>query len=271
MSQQPIFFEKNKLDIDQGTNVTCTITDATATDTGSSFVDYMRNRNNRSGWGTVGSNDAANTEQLWELSDEVSIDTLILIGHNFGSYTIQYWNGSTYVDFSTAVSVSGNTQDTTFHYFDAVTTTKIKIIITGTIDADTDKVMKQFIATEKIGQLGSGFKIVNPRSGQERRQIRLLSGRSKITRNIGAFSVRLEKNNVVDQGDVLLFERCLNEVSGFLVWLCGGERQQFRVDAMGYRLEDIYLMDMKNEWEPEFDNGGYQRGLNLKIELVEVI
>jgi hypothetical protein len=267
----PIFFEKNKLDLDLGSAVTCTITDGTASNTGQDVVDLMRNRNNRSGWGTVGSNDAANTEMLWELSDQVTIDAILLVKHNFKSYTIQYWNGSSFVDFSTAINVSDNATETTYHVFNDVSTNKIKLIITGTMTVDDDKYLRQFIATERLGQLASGFKIDNPRVSQERRQVKLLSGKSKIVRNLGAYSVRLSKNNVVSENDLGLLETCYELPEGFLVWLCGGDTSQFRTQRIGYRLEDIFLMDFKNDWEPEWDGGFYKHGTNVKLDLVEVV
>jgi len=100
--QAPSFFRKNRIDLDVD-GITITVTDATATDKGDNFVDFVRNRKNSSGWATTGSNDAANTEFLIVSTDEYSLTDIFLFNHNFKAYTIQYWNGSSFVDFSTPI------------------------------------------------------------------------------------------------------------------------------------------------------------------------
>ena len=108
--------------------ISITVTDTTATNNGQSFVDYVRNRKNSSGWVTTGSNDAANTTLVVELGDSKDLDLIALIGHNLKAYTIQYWNGSSYVDFSTAISETANTSYNNYHSFDTVRTNKFRIV-----------------------------------------------------------------------------------------------------------------------------------------------
>ena len=88
MSQGIMIFEKNKIDIDLDTYVTITVTDSVASDNGQTVVDYLRNRNNYSGWGTAGSTDAANT-QLDVVFPETEITDLLLVEHNLKAYTIK--------------------------------------------------------------------------------------------------------------------------------------------------------------------------------------
>jgi len=118
MGNQIKLLRKSAVDRDNS-NITITVTDAVATNTGQSIVDYTRNRNNNSAWVTTGSTDAANTTLEVEMGDFESIDTIILIGHNFKAFTIQYYN-SGYQDFSTPISETTNTDDNTEFTFTGV-------------------------------------------------------------------------------------------------------------------------------------------------------
>jgi hypothetical protein len=119
MGQNPKVFKRSHIDI-ASTNVNLTVTDSVASNTGQSFVDKIRNRNNFSGWGTTGSNDAAGTTLEADFIDQKSIDTIILTGHNFETYTIEKWNGSSYVAFSEAISESSYASNFSAHEFQAL-------------------------------------------------------------------------------------------------------------------------------------------------------
>jgi len=120
MNEGPMFFDKNVIDLDLGTQVAITITDSVATDTGSTVVDYMRDRKNSDGWATTGSTDAANTQIDVNIGDLSEIDSILLVNHNWKAYTIQYKSGVSYVDFSTAISETTNTSSVKFHQFTPV-------------------------------------------------------------------------------------------------------------------------------------------------------
>lgn len=266
----PIFFEKNKIDIDLADTITITVTDAVATDSGQTYTDFLRNRNNVSGWATTGSTDAANTNIVFDFIELVEIDSILLILHNFKAYTLQYWDGAAYQNFSTPIAQTVNTADTTYHTFTAVETTKVKLIITGAMVVNDDKYLRQAIFTKRYGQFATGMRIQKPEHSQARRKIDLLSGKAKITRNLGGFSVKISKDNVISTADLTLVET-LFQVGPHLVWLCGNdESSQFRTIRKGFRLEDIYLMDLKNEYVPEPDKGFYRHGTNIMLDLVEV-
>ena len=270
MSQQIRFFELNKLDITND-NVSITASDSVATNNGEDFADYMRNRVNTSGYVTTGSSDSGNTTLEFNFGDTVEIDTIIIIEHNLKAYTIQYWNGSTYVDFSSAISESTNSDSTTFHTFTKVTTSKIKLICTGTIVADSDKFIRQFIATESIGQL-TGFPVIkSPRIRTGKIINKMLSGKVNITDAVGAFECELNVKNYSIDDDLDIIETLYFNNKGFLMWLCGGDESQFSSQRIGYRLRDIYLMRAVDDYRPEWVKGVYVSGINFTMKLQEVI
>lgn len=270
-AQQIKFFRKNKIDL-SFTDPVLTVTDGTATDDGASYLDQMRDRKNNTGWFTFGSNDAANTQIDVDMVDAKNIDHIILIKHNFAAYTIQYWNGAAYTDFSTAINVSGNTAETTEHTFDSVNTTKIRLIITGTIVANADKKCRQFIVTEKIGAgQFEGWPIVKPTLSLNRRVNFTPSGKAYVVESAQSYQVDLSVLSWKSDTDLTIVEEMFFNNSAFLVWPCGGDESQFSTVRRGYRLEDIFLMKCVNEWKPEYYKGNYFMGIKANIKLVEVI
>lgn len=265
------FFRKNRIDL-SFSQATITITDATATDNGQDFVNFLRNRDNTSGWATTGSNDAANTQVDVDLVvGRKDINSIILVGHNFSDYTIQYYNANTssWTDFSTPINVSGNTTDTTFHNFDTVSTDQIRLIITGTMTADDDKFLRQFIITESLGEFTVQPEI-QPVIDRSRKTTKYLSGKSHIIRSVEAFDVRIRKKNVTSDPDLALVETLHDNFEGFLVWLSGGTENQYDTIRKGWRLEDIYLMNIRNEQQIEWDESRFKNGMEIDLRLVEV-
>ncbi len=262
-------FEKNKIDLDFN-NPVITVTDAIATDPGTDFLSYMRNRRNDSGWGTAGSTDAANTQIDVDLLDSHVLTDIILVRHNFKSYTIKYWDGATYVDFSTPIAVTLNATTTTSHHFNSVTTSKIRLIITGTMTADDDKLLAQFIITKLIGEFTGQPKITKPKQEKGRKVRPMLSGRKNVTRSIGTFSCALNFPVSKSDADMTIINTMYESYNGFLVWLCGGSVSQFSVaDVRGFRLSDIYLMTRSNDLETEWFGGHFDHGQKMDINLVE--
>lgn len=263
------FFRKNRIDLDFA-NVTLTVTDASATDDGADFLTFLRNRENTSGWATTDSQDSYNTQLDIDMTDERDIDTIILVENNFKAYTIQYWNGSTYTDFSTAINESNNTETTKEHQFNTVSTSKIRIIITGTMVADADKFMTQLILTEELGEFSFQPR-VKPLLSKNRKSSRYLSGKAFITRMADSFAVSIEFQNVTGDTDLTLMETLFDSYEGFLIWLCGGTTTQFTTIRKTWRKQDIFLCNLLNEYEPEWEESRYANGMGVKLEVAEIV
>lgn len=265
----PLIFEKNKIDLDFD-NVTITASDSTVdVDNGQAFVDMLRNRRNDSGYGTGGSSDAGLTTLEVDMTDEVSITDIILVRHNFKAYTIQYWDGAAYQNFSTPIAETVNTDTTTHHNFTEVDTSKIKLIVQGTMTADQDKLLAQLIITKRLGQFTAEPFIKKPRQEKGRKSKKMLSGRVNVTRSLGAFSCQLSFPPMKSSADFALIETMFNSFNGFLVWLCAGDTTNYFADVPGFRLQDIYLMTCANDLETEWNDGFYAHGQKIDIALVE--
>lgn len=276
MSAQLRFFRKNLIDQDQAGAVTFNVNDATATNNGLAFTDLMRNRDNNSGWATTGSNDAANTTLGLTFNGVFEIDTIIIAAHNLKSFTLQYrdLDSGNFVDFSTPINETVNTKDTNFFGFNTVNTTGLQLVISGTQVADSDKFIAQFIVTRKIkaGQL-EGWPILKaPTVDLLKKPITTISGKSKIIQRVGAYSVSMDFNVWPSDSDLELLENLhFFHPKGFLFWPAAGDEEQFRYKRIGFRNRDIYLCGVASEWKPEWERGIYVNGMNMRVNLVEVI
>lgn len=270
MASQILFMEKSKCDLDN-INCTITITDAIASSTGDTIIDFIRNRSNDSSWLTTGSTDAANTELLVDIGDNSTISDIILMQHNWASYTVQYWTGSAYADFTPAISETGTIVDTTHHTFADVNTNRIKIIIGSTQTVDADKQLSQLVITKRFGSLAAWPTIKNPLVSLNKRKSRMLSGKTFVTETTGYFACDLEVKILKSDADLTIVENIFMNRQGLLLWLCGGDQDQFSSIRMGYRLKDLYLVRPTNEWKPEWYKGLYTSGMKINIKLEESI
>ncbi len=266
MASQLRFFRKNFADFEKS------YVTATASQSPSTAINVLQ-RSNRTGWGTSGSVDADNTTLTVSFGDLGTVDSILLIGHNFKAYTVKYKDPTSgvYTAFSPAIAPTNSTDTTSFFSVTSVQTTDIQITITGTQVANSDKVLNQFIATTSLGQLAGWPVITAPTLAVNLTELATLSGKSAIIQNVGKYSTSLVVPNWSSSADLAIVESLYNSPEGFLFWPCGGDQSQFSSVRQGYRLQDIFLVRCKNEFTPEFTDGLYKTGMNLQIDLVEVI
>lgn len=262
------FFKKNILDL---TNplVTVTVTDSVATNNGQSFVNLMRNRNNNSGWSTTASTDAANTTLVFDFGEDRTFDSIHLIKHNLKAFTLKYWNGSAWTNFSTAIAETTNVLTTNYYNFNSVSGSKLQLIITAAQTLDADKYINQVIASEIIGTMQDEPEI-QPQWDKDRVVTKFLSGKNFVAKSVGGFNCTIKKKSVSNSNDLTLAETLFHSYEGFLVWICGGDTSQMETIREGYRLEDIFFMDVANEYSPEWIESRFYNGMPLNLKLVEV-
>lgn len=262
---QPIrFFRKNKADFSY-TGVTAYASQA------QDQAQFPRNRSNRRAWMTSGSVDADNTTYEMDFGDARHFDSLILLLHNFKNFKVEWFDGVNYQNFSPAINVTDNANESSFFQFADTLTAKIKITIFGTIEPDADKFLFQFIATEQLGQLEGWPVIKAPVHIRNRIINKMQSGKITVNESVGGFKCELTVSNWRSDVDLSLIEQLYDQLDGFLVWLSGGSDAQFSSRRHGYRLEDIYLMKIVNDYSPEFVKGLYSSGLAIKVQLQEAV
>lgn len=263
MKVQPIIFlKKNKADFSDA-NVIATASQA------SQYAPLVLNRSNNNGWMTTGSIDSDNTTFTIDMANSHLITDIILVNHNFKSFTVKYWDGSSYQDFSDPIAPTDCTDTTSVFTVEPISSTKVQLTILGTQIPDSEKRLTQFIITERIGQLTGWPIIENAAFDLNKIANRMLSGKTFITDNIGAFNCDLSVSIWNIDADLEIVENLHASNNGFLVWLCGGNENQFSMKRQGYRLEDIFLMKCVNNFEPNWASGLYKSGMEITVSLVE--
>lgn len=270
MSSQILFLRKNHIDLDRS-NPTITITDAVATNTGQSSVDFLRNRNNASAWLTTDSTDAANTEMLISFGgDLLDVDFIELIQHSFKDYLVEWQDVSDV--WATYVNVVSNTDSTTIHQkITPVNAKAIRITITAMQTLDEDKSLNQLIITEKKYQFVGWPMIKKPVHSKSRKNNKMLSGKINVVDTRGAFTCELEIKLTGEENDLEMHEDIYEQREGLLLLISGDDEAQFRTQRKGYRNRDIVLVKAVDEYTNPYLNGVYVNGIKIKIKLAETV
>jgi len=265
---QITFYRKNHIDLDRP-NPILSVTDSVAIEDGSASLQFLRNRNNNSGWITSGSDDTANTELLIDLKDFQDVDQVMLVKHNFKDYLVEYWDGAA---FQLYVDTVGDIKDTTI-LDNPVNTSKLRITIYTTQVTDADKTLRQLIVAEKFGSGAfEGWPIIkNPKTSLNKRKNKMLSGKTNIVEKRGFFSCELNVKFLGIDGDLEMIEDIYFQREGVLMLLSGGDEDQFRNKRIGYRNEDIILVRPVDELNLPYAQGVYANGIKLKMKLEEVV
>lgn len=265
MSAPIRFFKKSACDFEKAVVVTASEGQASAS--------FLFDRSNRTAWGTSGSVDSNNTQIVVNMGDVMTIDSILLLKHNFKNFLLEYWDdiGLLWLGFATPIHPTASTDASSFFNFPAVNTSQLRLTIFGTQVANSDKLLCQFIATSQIGQLNGWPKFSKPTMARNLVQQQMLSGKSHILKNVGFYATDLTVENWSDDADLTIVEALYNSSEGFLFWPCGGDQTQFSSLRQGYRLEDIFLTQVSNEFSPEWAQGFYKCGMQMDISLTEVI
>lgn len=264
------FFALSYLDHTQN-GVTLSVTDSVAFDTGGDFINEIRNRSDKDGWMTSGSNDAANTELLVTFSDLTEFTRILLLNHNFKNFTMQYYDEDTnaWADFSTPIAVTNFAGKSSYFEVERVFTFKVKLTIQGTQTPNADKSLRQFLICEEIGELVTELNI-DPVFDDDRKISKYVSGRNYVTKSIGGIKIKLTMSSIGRADDLELIEYLHSLYGGFHTWLCGGDITQYETVRNAYRMEDIFYTLVSTLYNPQWRDGRYYNGMIINFTLVEV-
>ena len=266
------FFEKNKALYKDGNTVSAS--------TGDEASKYIIDINQYTRWESVNSNDLTIESITINLKFSSTIDRILLLDHNFKEFTIQY-NGTT--DFTNVVGLDallpGGISETTFsdnsayYEFDPVLVSNITITVTKTQVADQDKYLTTFIATEEIGTLAGFPRVADVGLNRNIRSAKALSGKTTIQKSYETIDFRLQFKTYPIQADIDIIDQLHDIEESFMVWLCGGRRgpDHFTIEQRGWRLKDVYHMQIPREVNSDYEKGIYQNGVNKTIAFTEVI
>lgn len=255
-----------------------------AASTGTLTEDNVLDRNPLTVWRSVGSDDLTTETLTITFAAAVTFNRLFLLNHNFKEFDIQY-DDSGWTDFANVISLDDSTPGTgiaettwnkssSYYEFDSVTTDQVRIRIDTTQTVDAEKFLAEFVATLELGTL-SGYPKVSPvRVSRNARVSTLLTGRYSVRKSIQTFAVNLDLDPYPSAygDDLSLLMSLTDRDDDFLVWLCGGRygTTYFRTTLRGFRLADLLLMQIGEDFENEYNNNIYVGPIRTAFSLIEV-
>lgn len=266
------FFEQNRALFRDGNTANASTNDAAA----KFAIDISKYTR----WESLISNDLTQETLTINFKTDQVIDRLMLVGHNFKLYNVKY---NAAVDFTNVSGLDGDLvggidettydKDMSYYKFDSVTVSSITITIDTTQIADEQKHLVQFIATEEIGTFAGFPRVSNVKHNRNIKGSKALSGKNVIQKGYETTSFRMNFKTYPVQADIDILEIIHEMEDSFLVWLCGGRfgTDHFRVEQRGWRLEDIYNMQINRPLSANYAKGIYQNGVDTNVSFVEVI
>ena len=269
------FFENVKNLYKDGTTITAS--------TNNPAAKYILDYNKYTMWESIGSSDTVTETIEVTLNGSKDIDRIFLNRINLKDFSIQYWNGSSYSNFTNVVGIDGSvaggiietdySRNAAYYEFDSVSTTKLKITMLKTQVADQEKEITAFLATEEIGTFEGFPRVSKIKHDRNIRATRALSGKRVIQKSYEVTSFKIKFKTYPLQDDIDIVNDLHEREDSFLVWLCGGRvgTQYFKYENRGYRLEDLYHMQVDRPLTTDYAKGIYVNGVDTDISFIEVV
>ena len=266
------FFENNKALFRDGNIASASTNDSAAK--------FMLDISKYTRWESIGSNDTITETITINFKTAQTLDRLLLVEHNFKAFTIKY-NGTN--DFTNVSNLDGGLvggiaetaydKDTAYYKFDSVVVNSITISVDTTQVVDDQKYMVQFIATTELGTFAGFPRIQNVQHNRNIKGSKALSGKNVIQKGYETTTFRINFKTYPVQADISLVDNLHERENSFMVWLCGGRygTEHFTIEQRGWRLRDIYNMQVNRPLGANYEKGIYQNGVNTNLSLVEVI
>lgn len=254
--------------------------------TGSGSATNCLDKNPVTYWRSVGSSDVTSETLEITLSASTTIDRIFVVDHNWKDFTIKYDHSGSWTHFASVTGLDGSksnitetafADDTAYYEFTPVTTTKILVTVTKTQTANQEKYVAQIMTTSELGMFAGYPNIKKIEMDRNNRMTTSLSGKVVVMKSIetAAFQIdfkdypRLSTYSV----DFDLVMTLHDRETAFLVWLCGGRRGTgyFGYTLRGFRLKDIYVMQVTKKLDLNYSKNGYMNQLNTAIMLEEHI
>lgn len=266
------FFDRNKALFRDGNTANASTNDAAAK--------FMLDISKYTRWESIGSNDITTETITINFKTTTTLDRLLLIGHNFKAYSIKYNDTE---DFTNVSNLDGDLvggivetaydKDTSYYKFDSVEVSSITISIDTTQVVDEQKYCVQFIATTEVGTFAGFPRIGNVQHNRNIKGSKVISGKNVIQKGYEVTTFRMNFKSYPVQNDITIVDGLHEREDSFLVWLCGGRygSEHFTIEQRGWRLEDVYNMQVSRPLNANYEKGIYQNGANTRLSFVEVI
>lgn len=254
--------------------------------TNNSSAPQALDRNPITYWRSGSSDDTVTETLTISFDGEQTIDRLLLLDHNWKEFDVKYNLSGAWTNFTSVVGIDGakaNVSETSFaddsayYEFASVTTDSIQINVTKTQTADEQKYINQVIVCTELGTLQGFPKIKGTTVDRNLRKKEMLSGKILIQKSEESFSVELEFEDYpgrsVYSADIDLIFSLHDREDNFLIWICGGRRgsNYFTKQMKGYRLRDVFEVQMTAPLKPIYSNNIFQGALNFTAKFEEAV
>lgn len=228
-------------------------------------------------WESIGSDDTTTETLVLSFPSAVSISRIFLLGHNLKNFSITSADGS----FSNVTSLDGTglsgisetayNRSMAYYEFDALSLDDLTVTMDTTQTADEQKHLTQIICTNEIGTL-LGFPVVpSVRISRNLTKDKTITGRSIIEKGYESHSFDMRLNNYPYQADIDILDSLHNREDPFLVWLCGGVIDNFRIQQRGWKLEDLLQMQINEDMQNGYEKNVYSLGVTGRYSYEEVV
>lgn len=246
-------------------------------------IQNVRDRSNNTGFATTNLNANERINIHVRFGSEVEVSNIMMLGHNFGEILVIYREGGVerLRRTITTMEPSAVSSSDTINTFMEIDKLSVDYIFIGGSNRfsrglspgqEGQAYMNQLIMTEKIGEFENQLLISKMQFDNVKKEQELITRKSRIVRFNQRSVFRLSKKNVVSRNDLELQEKIFEENDGVLVSLSGeGKRTFIRTGLRsGYKPEDIFLMSPKNEYMPNFNDGRFNQGMSIDMDMVEI-
>lgn len=231
-------------------------------------------------WESIGSDDVTTETITITLPASTTFNRIFILGHNLKAFQISV-TGDTFANLlseEATATISGGDIDqtacaktTSYFEFDSVTGTEVVLTMDTTQVVDAEKAVNQIILTTEIGTL-IGFPMINgvnldPNIDKDK----TITGGTIIEKGAEYANFDMKLNTYPRQDDIDILNTVHSRQDPFLVWLCGGVPDNFRLQQPGWRLQDIYQMHTDARLKNGYRGNIYSSGVNQKYGFQEVV
>lgn len=218
------------------------------------------------------------------LAEPTLVDCIWLRDHNFKAFAITYGDPVTqfYVKDRLAdsgenpdivgIATSNNKLPTSYFEVKPVYVDRINITIFSTFDGE-EKRLTTFVISKLMGEFSSASKAkIKPKIRQNNVVNMSITNKASIIRGKNSVAASVAIQGTTNQNDQYLLEWIFGTSEPFIFWPCGGLHSKgFAVDAMAFRLEDIYRVFANSDYAPEWVSGIYRAGIRGSFDVIEAI
>jgi hypothetical protein len=231
-------------------------------------------------WESSGSDDMTTETLTITLPVSTTFNRIFILGHNLKAFQISI-TGDTFANLSseegTATISSGDidqtncAKSTSYFEFDNVTGTEIVLTMDTTQTVDAEKYVGQVIVTTEIGTL-TGFPNINDlKTDPNIIKDKTISGKYIIEKGAHVANFDMKLTTYPVQADIDILDSLFIREDPFLVWLCGGKTSNFRLTQRGWRLGDVYQMQVDSDLKNGFRSNVYALAVNQSYGFQEVV